>query len=348
VAPPTACRPGGSEPALALLIAALLLGLECKLSPHVTPIEAIHLSKKPHTLSKNRYKAPKRHLRVNDRKDVHLTHNPDRTPAMFAFEPSRTEEALQLLTRRLLHAQEDERRTVARELHDGLNQTLAMLGVEVGIAINQLPGSAKTVRQQLQRILLRVEQLTEEVREISHRLHPALLEHLGLVSALRSYCSEFEQYRHLDVLFACEGSADQIPFQVALCLYRIVQEALTNVVRHAAPTSCEITVTVEAGEVLIEVTDDGPRPHPGADDRARPRLPPHGAVTADAVQHGADNRPERGADDRARARTPAAGGRVGHGLIGMRERVLMYGGSFRAGPRPEGGFAVFARLPWEP
>jgi signal transduction histidine kinase len=58
--------------------------------------------------------------------------------------------------------------------------------VEVGIAINQLPGSAKTVRQQLQRILLRVEQLTEEVREISHRLHPALLEHLGLVSALRS------------------------------------------------------------------------------------------------------------------------------------------------------------------
>nr|BFE36244.1 hypothetical protein GCM10010200_084950 [Actinomadura rugatobispora] len=99
--------------------------------------------------------------------------------------------------------------------------------------------------------------------------------------------------------------AGELPEGVALAVYRIVQEALTNVVKHAAPARSRVVVEQDEREVRIEVTDDGPgvRVLPGA--------------------------------------TP------GHGVIGMRERAMMYGGELTAGPRPEGGFAVRARLPYD-
>ena len=213
------------------------------------------MSKKQHALLNNRNKGSSRHLRVNDRKTLHLRNIPK--TAVPTFTQSRTEEALQLLTRRLLHAQEDERRSVARELHDGLNQTLAMLGVEVSIALDQLPTSARSARRQLHQIGIRVEQLSEEVRQISHRLHPALLEHLGLISALRSFCSEFEESRHIDVQFFCKGSSDQIPFPIAACLYRIVQEALTNAAKHANAREVAVRLVLGEREIVLSIEDNG-------------------------------------------------------------------------------------------
>ncbi|KAB2347037.1 hypothetical protein F8566_21625 [Actinomadura rudentiformis] len=100
-----------------------------------------------------------------------------------------------------------------------------------------------------------------------------------------------------------------LPEGVAVSAYRIVQEALTNVVKHAAPARCQVSVWADEHEVRITVTDDGPGT------RVLPRGPGPGE---------------------------------GHGLIGMRERVMMYGGDFSAGPRPEGGFGVSARLPYNP
>jgi signal transduction histidine kinase len=100
---------------------------------------------------------------------------------------------------------------------------------------------------------------------------------------------------------------ERLPEGVALSVYRIVQEALTNVVRHAAPAACTVSVVGDGGDVRVEVTDDGPG-----------------------------------------TRVLPAAGRTGHGLIGMRERTLMYGGEFHAGPRSVGGFAVSARIPCEP
>ena len=167
------------------------------------------------------------------------------------------EKGLQILSRRLLHVQEEERRSIARELHDGLSQTLAKLGVEVGIALMRTPPSASLLRRLMQRIRIGVEELSNEVRQISHRLHPAVLEHFGLAAALRRYCAEFEEYRNINVTFSCEDSFERIPYQVALSLYRIVQEALCNAAKHAGAKEIIVTLNQTNGEIKLSIEDDG-------------------------------------------------------------------------------------------
>lgn len=174
-----------------------------------------------------------------------------------ADQPAGTEEALQVLAGRLIRVQEDERRNVARELHDGLNQALAMLRVEIGIVLTRIPVSARSARRQLVNIRERVEQLSEDVRRISHRLHPAVLEHLGLISALRSYCSEFSEHEHLQASFIHDGRTDPIPYQVAVCLYRIVQEALRNAAKHANAKTVGVTLRCGRRELKLSIIDDG-------------------------------------------------------------------------------------------
>ncbi len=172
-------------------------------------------------------------------------------------EESEAEQGLKILTRRLLHVQEEERRSIARELHDGLSQTLAKLGVEVGIALIRTPPSSTLMRRLLQRIRIGVEELSNEIRQISHRLHPAVLEHLGLATALRRYCSEFEEYRNINVIFVCEGSFDRTPYQVSLSLYRIVQEALSNAAKHASAQEVFVTLSRNASDIKLSIEDDG-------------------------------------------------------------------------------------------
>jgi len=170
---------------------------------------------------------------------------------------SEVEAGLKVLSRRLLHVQEEERRSIARELHDGLSQTLAKLGVEVGIALIRTPSSSTLMRRLLQRIRLGVEELSGEIRQISHRLHPAVLEHFGLPTALRRYCSEFEEYRNINVIFVCQDSFDRISYQIAVSLYRIVQEALCNVAKHANAQEVFVTLSRSASDIKLSIEDDG-------------------------------------------------------------------------------------------
>ncbi len=118
-----------------------------------------------------------------------------------AVERTRADEALRALTGRLIEAQEMERRRLARELHDGLNQQLAMLAVELGMLARQVPESSATIRDQLLNLRDRAERFCNDLRHMTHQLHPAALEHLGLVSALRSHCAEFSRHQEMRVWF---------------------------------------------------------------------------------------------------------------------------------------------------
>jgi signal transduction histidine kinase len=206
-------------------------------------------------------------------------------------------------------AASEERLRIARELHDVVAHSMSLIAVKAGVA-NHVAGS-------------RPEEAVDALRIIEHTSKQALTEMRRLLGVLRTDDTQRDRLTpapSLDDLpelaqrAASAGvrvaldlrAGPDVPAGVSLSAYRIVQEALTNVIRHAAPARCEITVAAQDREVRIEVVDDGPGP-----------------------------------------RVPPAGHRPGHGLAGMRERALVCGGEFTAGPLNESGFQVKARLPYQ-
>ena len=140
---------------------------------------------------------------------------------------------LRVLAGRLLNSQEDERRRIARDLHDDINQSLALLSVELDLLAQKPEETASRPGGRLRHLSNMVKQLSTSVHELSHRLHPSKLEQLGLVAAIRSLCKEFSQSHGLAIEFIDGGVPVPVSDDVALCLYRIAQEALQNVVKHS-------------------------------------------------------------------------------------------------------------------
>nr|WP_296071469.1 sensor histidine kinase [uncultured Actinoplanes sp.] len=203
----------------------------------------------------------------------------------------------------------EERLRIARELHDSVAHSMGVIAIKAAVAAH--------VAQQ------RPEEVRDALRVIETTSKGALAEMRHLLGVLRSNDDDTETappgmaaLPALTRQVAAAGvvvemslrDTEHLPADLELPVFRIVQEALTNVVKHAAPTLCRVTVAVEPTQVRVEVRDDG---------RPASRPPAHWA---------------------------APGG--GHGLIGMRERIAAYGGSFGAGTRPEGGFLVSARIPY--
>jgi signal transduction histidine kinase len=208
----------------------------------------------------------------------------------------------------------DERLRIARELHDIVAHSMSLIAVKAGVANHVLP--------------TRPEEAHDALRVIEATSRSALIEMRHLLGVLRSEAAAGETSASLDPAPGVGGlrglaeraatagvrvsmdvrGANHLPEGVERSVYRIVQEALTNVVRHAAPARCRVVVEADGRAVRIAVADDGPG-H---------RVLPDGELRA-----------------------------PGHGLVGMRERVAMYGGAFTAGPRPGGGFEVTACLPYE-
>jgi len=164
---------------------------------------------------------------------------------------------LRLLTGRLLEAQEVERRRIARELHDDLNQGLALLSIELDLLGQKPPASTREVASKMLALSSRVKELSSSVHDLSHQLHPSKLEHLGLVSAIRALSAELNHHHGLEVSFTHHDVPDSIPEATALCLYRIVQEALRNVVKHGGTDRVVVALGGGPDGIRLRVGDDG-------------------------------------------------------------------------------------------
>src|SRR5688572_25668647 len=212
---------------------------------------------------------------------------------------------LERLSARLVDAQEQERRSLARELHDEVGQALTAIKMSVGVAL-RTPGTHPRAHAALEEARGVAETTLQGVRDLSQLLHPSMLDDFGLPETLAAYLRNFSRRTGIRAQRFHESGDDRMPPDVEVCLYRIVQEALTNVARHSGALSCMVSLRKVNGSVELIVEDSG-----------RGIAPPAGGTDA----------------------------RRGLGLMGMRERAQSLAGRFTIENRPEGGTRVVVTLP---
>ena len=164
---------------------------------------------------------------------------------------------LRQLTAQLLSAQDDERRRIARELHDDLNQRVISLSYDIDNEMQQSPGLSPAAHATLQLVKNEVAELSDHLRDLAHRLHPSVLDDLGIISALRVCANEFEQREQIPVRLALEESERPLGRHLAECLFRVTQEALRNVAKHADAMHVFLGLSYEEDHVLLRIEDDG-------------------------------------------------------------------------------------------
>jgi signal transduction histidine kinase len=164
---------------------------------------------------------------------------------------------LRTMTGRLLQAQEGESRRIARELHDDLGQGLALLSVQMDLLRQKPAEAANQLSARMQEMLRQIRQLSSSVHELSHQLHPAKLEQLGIAAAIRGLCHELAHRHGLKIEFAENQILSPISPDTALCLYRIAQEALANAIKHSGAAHVRVELGGSAEKVSLRIADDG-------------------------------------------------------------------------------------------
>ncbi len=163
---------------------------------------------------------------------------------------------LRILAGRLIRGQEDERKRVARELHDDLSQRLSAL--QLGSAdLARLAPAATPAGASYKAHQEHLAEIVEEVRRLAYDLHPAILTHLGLRAALKSFCVEFSEREGIDVEFSAQKEPASLQEEVALCLYRVTQEGLRNVARHSGAKSVSVSLQMASGDLHLSIQDRG-------------------------------------------------------------------------------------------
>jgi signal transduction histidine kinase len=165
------------------------------------------------------------------------------------------EEELRSLSTRLMHAQEDERRTISRELHDEVGQVLTGLRMGIG-GLEGLRQSQERFHEKVGEIRSLAEQAFRSVREIAAGLRPSVLD-LGLVPAIEWQARQFAKYSGVRAGVHAEGEVGDIPDEYRTCIYRVVQECLTNALKHAGASSVRIEIREAKGALRVAVHDDG-------------------------------------------------------------------------------------------
>jgi PAS domain S-box-containing protein len=222
-------------------------------------------------------------------------------------ELQQSQEELRALGAKLISAQEDERRRLSRELHDDMNQRLAMVAIHMQSAQGSLPES-DPMQETLQQLYEEVSLLSDNVRRLSHQLHPSILDDLGLVVALRSFIEDFSQWEHISVTFQPKDVPTILPQDVALCVYRVIQECLRNVAKHAQADRVSVEVKGSETGLHLIIKDNGK------------------GFTPEAVRLGTH----------------------GLGLIGMKERIRIVHGTFDVKTSEGKGTTITAWIPLSP
>jgi PAS domain S-box-containing protein len=166
-------------------------------------------------------------------------------------------EALEKVSGQLIAAQEKERSHLARELHDDICQRLALLSLQIEKVTQDWGSGQAPVGDQLNQIWQECSTLTSDVQALSHELHPSILDHLGLVTAAKSFCRQISQHSGAVVEFTNTDMPKSLPREVSLSVFRVIQEALHNSVKYSGAKRFEVHLQGKPGEVDLEVSDAG-------------------------------------------------------------------------------------------
>ena len=215
---------------------------------------------------------------------------------------------LERLSRRMVQQHEEERRRLSLELHDETAQVFASLKLHLGVVRERVQPTEPALGERLDRALGLVDDGMRSIRNVTNDLRPSLLDDLGLLPALRSLVADVHERRGVSASFEAPDTLPPLSDEAEVALFRALQEALTNVARHAAGARASITLTVTDSDVRLRVTDTGPGFHAGG--------------TLEAFEA------------------------AGHlGLVGMRERLVALGGRMVVGAAATGGVAIEVQLP---
>jgi PAS domain S-box-containing protein len=167
-------------------------------------------------------------------------------------ERKRAEEALSGMARKLVGAQEKERARIGRELHDDINQRLAMLAVE----LEQLQDNPSEVRSRVQELRQQTTDISNDVQALSHELHSSKLEYLGVVAGIKSWCKEFTERQKIEIEFTSDVSST-LPSEIGLCLFRVLQEATHNAIKYSEVKRVQVQLREDSGEIHLIILDSG-------------------------------------------------------------------------------------------